>query len=94
MLAIPGLMIIAVIAGGLIARKSMRPVAKITEAAAKINNGHDLSLRLPVGKSRDELYRLAETLNAMIDRLETAFKSPKYHASSSLQAIRISTCLP
>ena len=75
MLAIPGLMIIAVIAGGLIARKSMRPVAKITEAAAKINNGHDLSLRLPVGKSRDELYRLAETLNAMIDRLETAFKS-------------------
>ncbi len=81
MMAVPGLVIVALIAGGLIARKSMKPVTDITEAVSRINDGHDLSVRLPMGRNRDELYRLAETLNAMIDRLETAFKSEEEFTS-------------
>ena len=73
--------VISLVVGHFMSQKAFEPVTKITEAANSINNGHDLSMRLPMGENKDELYYLAETLNAMIDRLETAFRSEKEFTS-------------
>lgn len=60
--------------GYLLARRALRPVAALTDAAAGIGADR-LDERLPVPSGpRDELAGLAETFNGMIDRLETSFE--------------------
>jgi signal transduction histidine kinase len=54
-------------------RYSLAPVKSIAESAAGISDA-DLSQRLPVRSSRDELGHLAMTFNALLDRLEAAFR--------------------
>ncbi len=54
-------------------RFSLAPVTAIAGAAAEIGAA-DLSQRLPVRSERDELGQLAMTFNALLDRLETAFR--------------------
>jgi signal transduction histidine kinase len=67
---------LALAAGGgyFLARRALRPVAALTSAASGIGAAR-LDARLPVPEGpRDELTRLAETFNAMIERLETSFE--------------------
>jgi signal transduction histidine kinase len=54
-------------------RYSLAPVNAIADAASRISEA-DLSQRLPVRSGRDELGKLAQTFNALLDRLESAFK--------------------
>jgi signal transduction histidine kinase len=51
--------------------RSLRPVEAIRARVAGIT-GRDLHARVPVPAARDEVGRLAETMNRMLDRLETA----------------------
>lgn len=81
LICLPLFVVIALVAGHFMAKKAFAPVAEITGAAEKINSGDDLSVRLPLGKNKDELYHLAETLNEMIDRLEKAFIQEKEFTS-------------
>lgn len=81
LLALPLLLLVAIVAGRRITKRAFAPVAEITAAANSIGNGHDLSKRLPQGESKDELYDLTVTLNAMIARLEEAFLSEKQFSS-------------
>lgn len=78
---LPVILIIAIIAGRRITKRAFEPVAEITNAANSINNGSDLSKRLPQGENKDELYYLTATLNQMIERLEDAFKAEKDFSS-------------
>jgi len=56
--------------GGIfVARRVLRRIDAMTGTAQRIMAG-DLSDRLPVGRSGDELDRLAENLNAMLERIE------------------------
>ncbi len=56
--------------GGIfVARRVLRRIDAMTGTAQRIMTG-DLSGRLPVGRSGDELDRLAENLNAMLERIE------------------------
>ena len=56
--------------GGIfVARRVLRRIDAMTGTAQRIMAG-DLSGRLPVGRSGDELDRLAENLNAMLERIE------------------------
>ncbi len=73
LLASPGLLILSGIGGYWLSGRALAPVETITKTAQEIN-AQDLSLRLPVRGSRDELDRLSETLNGMFARLETAFR--------------------
>ena len=58
------------IGGGIfVARRVLRRIDAMTGTAQRIMAG-DLSDRLPVGRSGDELDRLAENLNAMLERIE------------------------
>jgi signal transduction histidine kinase len=56
--------------GGIfVARRVLRRIDAMTGTTRRIMSG-DLSGRLPVGRSGDELDRLAENLNAMLERIE------------------------
>ena len=58
------------LAGGIfVARRVLRRIDAMTGTTQRIMTG-DLSGRLPVGRSGDELDRLAENLNAMLERIE------------------------
>src|ERR1700716_2561122 len=58
------------IGGGIfVGRRGLRRIDAMTGAAQRIMAG-DLSGRLPVGRSGDELDRLTEHLNAMLERIE------------------------
>jgi signal transduction histidine kinase len=59
------------LAGGVfVARRVLRRIDAMTGTTRRIMEG-DLSGRLPVGRSGDELDRLADNLNAMLERIET-----------------------
>jgi signal transduction histidine kinase len=61
-------------AGGYwLSRKAVAPVGEIARAAQSISE-HELSKRLPILQTGDELQSLSETLNEMFARLERAFE--------------------
>ncbi|MDP1857989.1 MAG: HAMP domain-containing sensor histidine kinase [Gemmatimonadaceae bacterium] len=59
--------------GWLIAGRTLRPVAVLTEAARSIATSGNFARRVPDGGAPDELGRLAEVFNAMLARLDTAY---------------------
>jgi len=63
----------AAFGGYFISRRALRPVDQITAAAESISI-NNLSGRLGVPKTSDELQRLSETLNRMLARLDTSVK--------------------
>lgn len=62
--------------GTLVARRVLTRIDAMTGTAQRIMAG-DLSERLPVGRSGDELDRLAGNLNAMLERIEALMRGLK-----------------
>ena len=69
----PFLVLVAVISGYWLMRRSLQPVDNITKRAEGITSSN-LSDRLPVIRTGDELERLSVALNRMIARLDDAFQ--------------------
>jgi heavy metal sensor kinase len=67
-----GLLAMGLLGGWLVATRAIRPIHAIGEAAEKIS-GSNLSRRIDVAETNSELGTLAQVLNAMFARLETAF---------------------
>lgn len=78
---LPVVLLLVIFAGHRITKRAFDPITEITESANSIQNGRDLTKRLPQGKNKDELYDLTETLNDMIERLDEAFQSEKEFTS-------------
>jgi heavy metal sensor kinase len=79
---------LAVAAGGgiFLARRALKPVDKIAQTAQEIEE-NDLSQRINV-HTKDELGRLAATLNEMIGRLQGAFQRQKQFTSDASHELR------
>jgi two-component system OmpR family sensor kinase len=75
-------LLLLVILSYLIAGKVLKPIGVIERLAREIND-KNLSLRIPLGKNKDELYRLSESLNRMFDRLEHSFETQKQFLASA-----------
>ncbi len=69
--AIPAMLAISALGGYFLGRRVLQPVDQITAALRSISIG-SLARRLPVSASGDELQRLAETCNQMLERLQDA----------------------
>ncbi len=69
----PLVLVIATIGGYWMSRRALAPVDAIT-LEAKAIGADSLSQRLAIPKTGDELQRLSETLNEMIERLDEAFQ--------------------
>lgn len=70
-LTVPLFIVCAALSGYWLSRKALLPVDRITERARTVGVGN-LSERLAVPRTRDELQRLTETWNGMLERLGTA----------------------
>ena len=66
---LPVLVLLATLLGYWLSGRSLAPVNRIIESAQSIGV-QNLSRRLELPKARDELRRLTETLNAMLERIE------------------------
>jgi len=85
-IAVPLALALAAGGGIFLARRALKPVDKIAQTAQKIGEV-DLSQRINVN-TKDELGRLAATLNEMIGRLEKAFQRQKQFTSDASHELR------
>ena len=83
----PILLLISSLGGYLLSRKALKPVDRITTTARSISI-RNLSERLPVATTGDELQRLAETCNAMLQRLESAVNQIKQFTADASHELR------
>jgi heavy metal sensor kinase len=85
-MAVPLALALAAGGGIFLARRALKPVDKIAQTAQRIGES-DLSQRINVN-TKDELGRLATTLNEMIGRLEKAFQRQKQFTSDASHELR------
>jgi heavy metal sensor kinase len=80
---------VIIIAGGgyMLVRRALTPVEQITRAAERITQ-FNLSERLPVTHTGDELERLSVSLNRMITRLDDAFQNSKRFVADASHDLR------
>lgn len=86
-----GLPILLVLVGLLVwifAGRALRPVAAIRAEVADISGHRDLHRRVPTPATKDEVARLAQTMNAMLDRLEAAAANEQRFAADASHELR------
>ncbi|HRK58177.1 MAG TPA: ATP-binding protein [Candidatus Kapabacteria bacterium] len=86
-IAFPVAIFISMFGGWLLARFSLKPVDRIINAAHDIT-AHNLSRRLPMPSSNDEIGRLTSTLNEMIERLQDSFEQIRQFTSDVSHELR------
>ncbi len=83
---------LAIVGGWVLAGRALRPVDRVTAAAATIAAGDgtatSLSSRLPVPPTDDELSRLSATFNAMLDRLQGSFQAQERFVGDASHELR------
>ena len=85
--AIPGVVVLAAAGGYLLSGRALSPVDAMTRAA-RIIGIENLSERLEVPATDDEIQRLAETWNAMLARLEAAVTRISQFTSDASHELR------
>jgi len=86
--AVPAVLLLTALIGRFIARRALKPVAKITQTAKDIGSGANLSQRIPVSEVKDEIGQLALTFNSMMDRLESSFTQMRQFSSDASHELR------
>jgi len=82
-----GALLLASLAGYGVAAGALRPVERMRRRAAGIQAA-DPGARLPVPPARDEIGRLGDTLNAMLERLEAAFERERTFVADASHELR------
>lgn len=77
----------AMLGGYWLAGRSLAPVGRMTEAARRIS-AENLGERIAPAGPGDELGRLAETLNAMLDRIDLAFGATRRFTADAAHELR------
>jgi signal transduction histidine kinase len=73
--------------GWVVAGQLLAPVDRITEVARRIQ-ATDLSQRISLERPQDELKRLADTFDSMLDRLDEAFGSQRRFITDASHELR------
>lgn len=84
---IPIALLLAGAGGWFLARQSLAPVAAMAARARKIGVD-DVGARLPVANPRDELGRLAETFNDLLNRLEASLTQQRQFMADASHELR------
>jgi two-component system OmpR family sensor kinase len=83
----PAALALVIFAGYLLAAAALRPVEAMRRRAAAIT-ASTRGTRLPVPSGRDEVSKLAETLNDMLQRLEAAFEHERRFVADASHELR------
>jgi signal transduction histidine kinase len=87
LLSLAGAALLAAIAGWVAAGRILRPVHRLT-AAARAASEQNLSQRIALRGPRDELRELADTFDAMLERLDRAFASQRQFIANASHELR------
>jgi signal transduction histidine kinase len=87
MIAVPIILLLTGFCGWLLARKSLAPVAAMSDRARRIGEHNDTE-RLTVSNPRDELGRLATAFNELLDRLSNALSLQRQFMADAAHELR------
>ena len=87
LLLVPVVLLLGTLGSYWLAGRAFVPVDRLTRTAQQIKAG-DLHQRVPVPRSRDEIQRLATTLNEMIERLEQTFTRQRRFVADASHELR------
>jgi heavy metal sensor kinase len=87
LLAGPVALLLASAAGYLLAGAALRPVAAMRRRATAIS-AETSAERLPLPKARDEVHRLGESLNLMLDRLDEGLQRERRFVADASHELR------
>lgn len=82
------LIIIAAVGGYFIILRALVTVNKISDTAQEISESNDLSQRINIGGGKDEICRLADTFDKMLDKIEQSFESEKQFTADASHELR------
>jgi heavy metal sensor kinase len=84
---VPLILLLASTGGYFLARKSLSPIALMNQQTQRIT-AENLSARLDVAHPRDEVGRLATTINELLARLDAAFQEQKRFIADASHELR------
>ena len=87
MVAIPAALALAAVGGFFLAARALRPIAQMTETAQRIT-AQDLQQRIGYQGAADEIGRLAQTFDAMLERLQQGFARERRFTADAAHELR------
>src|SRR6267143_1417399 len=84
---VPLILLLASLGGYFLARKSLSPITRMNQQTQRIT-AQNLSAQLDVANPRDEVGRLALTINALLARLDAAFQEQKRFIADASHELR------
>ena len=87
LVGLAGVTLLAVVAGWIVAGRILRPVHRLI-SAARAASEQNLSQRIGLEGPRDELRELADTFDAMLERLDRAFTSQRQFIANASHELR------
>jgi signal transduction histidine kinase len=87
LLTLAGVILLAAVAGWIVAGRILRPVHRLT-AAARTASEQNLSQRIALQGPRDELRELADTFDNMLERLDRTFTNQRQFIANASHELR------
>ena len=85
---LPALILLAVIVSYLLTGRMLTPLRNIERTAAEISGGTDLKRRIALEGPDDEVHRLADTFDEMVERLDASFETERRFTSDASHELR------
>jgi signal transduction histidine kinase len=86
-IALAIVVVIALVLGWLVAGRVLRPLREITTTAHRLST-RNLNERINLRGPHDELKELADTIDAMLDRISTAFEAQRRFVANASHELR------
>ena len=84
----PLLLIVIIYGGYKIIKKALSPVAKISNTATEIQKNGDFSKRIEIDNGQDEIHKMANAFNEMLNSLENFYLHEKQFSSDVSHELR------
>ena len=84
----PLLLLIIIYGGYKIIKKALNPVAKISGTASEIQKNGDFSKRIEIDEGKDEIHKMANAFNEMLNSLENSYIREKQFSSDVSHELR------
>ncbi len=88
LILLPLLVIVTAVLGYFMTKHTLKPVDKITRTVQAIQKDRDLSRRVSLGNGKDEIYRLAQTFDHMLEEVEKSLLREQQFTSDVAHELR------